>query len=151
MASKAKKDYYAILGVDKNASESTIKKEYYKLAQKWHPDKNTQNEAQREMAEKKFKEINEAYEVLSDPKKKQMFDNGIDPNDQESGERKSMLVCEPSKSSMYSVDSPLNLSAFGVSGFKNATSPLNEKLDGTSVSIKGNLLTIRVKNGTSVE
>lgn len=80
-----KKDYYKVLEVDKGASESQIRKAYKLLALKWHPDKNTQNEAQREMAEKKFKEINEAYEVLSDPKKKQMFDNGIDPNDQESG------------------------------------------------------------------
>lgn len=55
------------------------------LALKHHPDKNNQSETQRAQAEKKFKEITEAYEVLSDPKKKQMFDQGIDPNDQESG------------------------------------------------------------------
>lgn len=55
------------------------------LALKHHPDKNSQSETQRAQAEKKFKEITEAYEVLSDPKKKQMFDQGIDPNDQESG------------------------------------------------------------------
>lgn len=71
MASKAKKDYYAILGVDKNASESTIKKEYYKLAQKWHPDKNPNN---KEEAEEKFKEITEAYGILSDPDKKSKYD-----------------------------------------------------------------------------
>lgn len=80
-----KKDYYKVLELDKTANESQIRKAYKLLALKWHPDKNTQSEAQRDQAERKFKEVNEAYEVLSDPKKKQMFDNGIDPNDQESG------------------------------------------------------------------
>lgn len=80
-----KKDYYKVLELEKGANENQIRKAYKLLALKWHPDKNRQNDAQREMAEKKFKEINEAYEVLSDPKKKQMFDNGMDPNDQESG------------------------------------------------------------------
>jgi DnaJ family protein A protein 2 len=69
--SSAKKDYYAILCVEKNADESVIKKAYYKLAQKWHPDKNPNN---REEAEKKFKEISEAYGVLSDPDKRQKYD-----------------------------------------------------------------------------
>lgn len=80
-----KKDYYKVLGLDKSADESKIRKAYKLLALKWHPDKNTENESKRSMAEKKFKEINEAYEVLSDPKKKKMFDNGMDPNDPESG------------------------------------------------------------------
>lgn len=66
-----KKDYYNILGVDKNSDDSTIKKAYYKLAQKYHPDKNPNN---REEAETKFKEISEAYGVLSDPQKKQHYD-----------------------------------------------------------------------------
>ena len=80
-----KKDYYKVLELDKTADEGKIRKAYKLLALKWHPDKNTENESKRAMAEKKFKEINEAYEVLSDPKKKQMFDNGMDPNDPESG------------------------------------------------------------------
>lgn len=80
-----KKDYYKVLELDRGASESQIRKAYKLLALKWHPDKNNESETQKALAEKKFKEINEAYEVLSDPKKKQMFDNGIDPNDQESG------------------------------------------------------------------
>ena len=66
-----KKDYYNILGIEKDADESTIKKTYYKLAQKWHPDKNPNN---REEAEIKFKEISEAYGVLSDPDKRQKYD-----------------------------------------------------------------------------
>ena len=64
------KDYYAILGVDKNASEKDIKRAYRKLATKYHPDKNQGNKE----AEEKFKEINEAYQVLSDPEKRQKYD-----------------------------------------------------------------------------
>ncbi|GJQ10790.1 hypothetical protein GpartN1_g2581.t1 [Galdieria partita] len=65
------KDYYAILGVDKNADDSALKKAYRKLAVKWHPDKNPNN---KEFAEKKFKEISEAYQVLSDPEKRKIYD-----------------------------------------------------------------------------
>ena len=73
------------MDLEKDCSVSMIRKAYKILALRWHPDKNTQNEATKEIAEKKFKEITEAYEVLSDPKKRQMFDQGIDPNDPESG------------------------------------------------------------------
>ncbi|EYE88113.1 molecular chaperone DnaJ [Fervidicella metallireducens AeB] len=64
------KDYYSILGVEKNASEEDIKKAFRKLAIKYHPDKNPGNKE----AENKFKEINEAYQVLSDPQKRQQYD-----------------------------------------------------------------------------
>lgn len=64
------KDFYKILGVERNASDQEIKRAYRKLAQKYHPDK---NEGDKE-AEKKFKEISEAYETLSDSKKKSFYD-----------------------------------------------------------------------------
>ena len=69
----SKDNYYKILGVDKNATEADIKKAYRKLALKWHPDKNPNN---KEEAEKKFKEINEAYSVLSDKNKRNQYDHG---------------------------------------------------------------------------
>ncbi len=62
-------DYYETLGVDKSASQEEIKKSYRKLALKWHPDKNDSDQA-----EEKFKEINAAYEVLSDPQKRKAYD-----------------------------------------------------------------------------
>jgi molecular chaperone DnaJ len=69
------KNYYEILGVGNNASEQDIKKAYRKLAAKWHPDKfaNASEEKKKE-AEEKFKEINEANEVLSDPQKRANYD-----------------------------------------------------------------------------
>lgn len=62
-------DFYSVLGVSKSASQQEIKTSYRKLALKWHPDKNKSSDA-----EAKFKEINKAYEVLSDPKKREMYD-----------------------------------------------------------------------------
>lgn len=64
------KDYYEVLGVDKNADDETIKKAYRKLAKKYHPDTNAGNAE----AEKKFKEISEAYAVLSDKEKRKEYD-----------------------------------------------------------------------------
>ena len=66
----AKRDYYEVLGVSKNASDDEIKKAYRKLAIKYHPDKNPGNKE----AEEKFKEINEAHDVLSDKQKRARYD-----------------------------------------------------------------------------
>ncbi|WP_299019830.1 molecular chaperone DnaJ [uncultured Tepidimonas sp.] len=78
----AKRDYYEILGVARNASDDDIKKAYRKLAMKYHPDRNQGDSAK--AAEEKFKEVKEAYEMLSDPQKRAAYDQyghaGVDPN-----------------------------------------------------------------------
>ena len=75
-----KRDYYEVLGLKKGASEDEIKKAFRKMALKYHPDRNPDNKE----AEEKFKEVNEAYSVLSDPDKKDKYDRfghaGVDPN-----------------------------------------------------------------------
>lgn len=75
----SKRDYYEILGLQKGASDDEIKKAFRRMAMKYHPDKNQGNKE----AEEKFKEVNEAYEVLSDAKKKNAYDQfghaGVDP------------------------------------------------------------------------
>ena len=75
-----KRDYYDVLGIGKNATDAEIKSAYRKLAKKYHPDLNPGNKE----AEEKFKEVNEANDVLSDPQKRQRYDQfgfaGVDPN-----------------------------------------------------------------------
>jgi molecular chaperone DnaJ len=77
----AKEDYYKLLEIDKNASDAEIKKSYKRMAMKFHPDRNSDDP---ETAEAKFKQIKEAYEVLSDPKKRSAYDQfghaGVDPS-----------------------------------------------------------------------
>ena len=65
-----KRDYYEVLGISKDASEQEIKKAYRKMAMKYHPDKNQGDKD----SEEHFKEVNEAYEVLSDPQKRRTYD-----------------------------------------------------------------------------
>src|SRR3974390_509434 len=75
----AKRDYYEVLGVNRDASEEEIKKAYRKLAMKHHPDRNPDSKD----AEEKFKEAKEAYEILSDGQKRAAYDQyghaGVDP------------------------------------------------------------------------
>ena len=76
----AKRDYYEVLGVNRDASEDDIKKAYRKLAMKYHPDRNPDNPK----AEENFKEAKEAYEMLSDGQKRAAYDQyghaGVDPS-----------------------------------------------------------------------
>ncbi|MBQ9354631.1 MAG: DnaJ domain-containing protein, partial [Clostridia bacterium] len=75
-----KRDYYEVLGVDKSVNDDDLKKAYRKAAKKYHPDLHPGDKE----AEKKFKEVNEAYEVLSDKEKRARYDQfghaGVDPN-----------------------------------------------------------------------
>ena len=72
------KSYYDVLEISKDADENEIKKSFRKMATKWHPDKNLNN---REEATEKFKEISQAYEILSDPEKKEKYDKYGDDMD----------------------------------------------------------------------
>src|SRR5436853_1943747 len=76
----AKRDYYEVLGLNRDASEEDIKKAYRRLAMKWHPDRNPDNPK----AEESFKEAKEAYEVLCDASKRAAYDQyghaGVDPH-----------------------------------------------------------------------
>ncbi len=106
------KDYYKILEVSKESSEEEIKKAYRKLAKKFHPDKNPENKK----AEESFKEISEAYDVLSNPEKRKKFDDFISA----SNERKSYTYSGPSDSN--STTSEPEYSDFFKQFFKKSSS-----------------------------
>ncbi|KAI8087815.1 uncharacterized protein B0P05DRAFT_532387 [Gilbertella persicaria] len=81
-----KRDYYKILDIPRDADSRSIKKAYRKKAHEWHPDKYS-GELDKSQVESKMADINQAYEVLSDPEKREQFDNGFDPYDPESNQQ----------------------------------------------------------------
>lgn len=82
MKKSKRKDYYKILGVERNASEDDIKKAYRKRALIHHPDRHANaTDTEKKEQEKKFKELGEAYSILSDSKKKARYDSGQDMDD----------------------------------------------------------------------
>ncbi|NP_001085074.1 dnaJ heat shock protein family (Hsp40) member B2 L homeolog isoform X1 [Xenopus laevis] len=85
-------DYYDMLGVPRNATQDDIKRAYRKLALRWHPDKNPDN---KEHAEKKFKDIAEAYEVLSDREKREAYDNHMTSGFSDAGSFRATRVQRP--------------------------------------------------------
>jgi DnaJ family protein C protein 7 len=80
-----RKNYYKILDISPNATDDEIRRAYRKMALKWHPDKNSESEEAKKKAEAMFKDIGEAYSVLSDPKKKSRYDAGQDLEEMEGG------------------------------------------------------------------
>lgn len=117
----AKRDYYDILGINRNASEDMIKKAFRKLAKKYHPDSNVGNP----QAEQMFKDVNEAYSILSDPEKRKLYDRfghaAFDPNSAAYGGAQG--ADGGSYSNAYGYD-PFGAgsfrSGFGSSGFGNS-------------------------------
>jgi DnaJ family protein C protein 7 len=80
-----KKDYYQILGLEKNATEADIRKSFRKLSMIWHPDKNAETPEKRAAAEKKFKDLAEANRILSDPNMRRKYDSGMSLDDDAQG------------------------------------------------------------------
>ena len=76
-----RKDYYKILELPKNATQEQIKKQFKHLSKKYHPDKNNGSDERMRNSENLFRDVNEAYKVLSDPIKKKLYDNGMNPDD----------------------------------------------------------------------
>ena len=76
-----RKDLYSVLELNKNASSDEIRRAFKRLAIKWHPDKNSFNDEQKQYAEKMFKDINEAYNTLIDERKRNIYDNGGNPDE----------------------------------------------------------------------
>ena len=127
-----RKDYYKILGVDKNASQDDIKKAFRKLSVKWHPDRNKGSKE----AESKFKEIAEAYEVLGDESKRKEYDNP-----------KSTFEFHTSGGPNFSgMNMDDILRHFGMGGFGFNSNPQQHQ-NGSSIRIKVKLTLEEVLNG----
>ncbi|CAI9095961.1 OLC1v1032008C1 [Oldenlandia corymbosa var. corymbosa] len=114
---EGKASYYGILGVCENASEEEIRRAYRKLAMQWHPDRWTKTPYLLGEAKRKFQEIQEAYSVLSDKRKRIMYDTGLfDPNEEEDEgfsdflqEMMSLMENVREENKVYSLDELQNL------------------------------------------
>lgn len=131
------KDLYQILGVDKNADDETIKKAYRKLALKYHPDRYaTATDAEKKEAEEKFKEINHAYEVLSDKTKRGNYDAYGDENGPQFGGGGGSGFSGFSGAGGF--DDILNSFFGGFGGRSRAANP-NAPVDGEDITVRLNL------------
>lgn len=137
----AKTDYYEVLGVARTASDDEIKKAYRKLSRKYHPD------IAGPQFEDKFKEVNNAYEVLSDADKRRMYDAGVDPNDPNGGGFTSAGFGD-----MGDIFGQFFGNAFGgaAQGPTSRTQPGRDVLSSTSIPLKTAVFggTVRVKINT---
>ena len=127
------KDYYSILGVSRNATDEELKKAYRKLALRWHPDRNKDN---KKVAEEKFKDISQAYEILSDKEKRQIYDQygeeGLNGGIPAGGASAGGM---PGGFSFSGIDpSVLFSNIFGTSDFNTAFSQYGDDDDGYSGS-----------------
>ncbi|XP_058701196.1 dnaJ homolog subfamily B member 8 [Poecile atricapillus] len=133
-------DYYKVLELQKDASQDVIKKSYHKLALKWHPDKNPKN---KEEAEKKFKEIVEAYEILSDPQKRSLYDKSVE----ESRARRERAAAGFNSYFGYQHGFPHQEEAFG--GIGHPTSVFAENTAGP-YGVRTVITTTEVINGKTI-
>ena len=130
-----KRDYYEVLGIQKGASEDEIKKAYKKLARKYHPDMNPGDKE----AEEKFKEVNEANEVLSDPEKKARYDQfGFAGRGSQlrRGRRRAAALAAASTSATWATSSAaFSAAASAAVSAATPTPPSGARASGASVSV----------------
>lgn len=145
----SKRDYYEVLGVEKNADESTIKNAYRKLAMKYHPDKNPDNKD----AEEKFKEAAEAYEVLSDSDKKAKYDQfghaGVDGQFGSGGFNWSDFTHTADFSDIFGGFESIFGSFFGGGGGRSSRSRTEQLNKGEDLRIELSLTLKEIYNGVT--
>jgi DnaJ-class molecular chaperone len=131
------KNYYDILGIAKDADENDIKKAYKKMAIKWHPDKNPNN---KEEAEEKFKEISDAYSILSDPSKKDIYDKfgeeGLNNGGSGMGEHFATSNPDEIFKMFFGQNSPFNSHPFGMNHHQQMRRKSEEKVIHIPLNLK---------------